>query len=349
MTNAEHFFNRLFNRFGIVPIVISILFIIAFFARFSIFKELGVSFLIYSTILKIVYIIIYWIIFEKLHKILNVKIPYENGVIQRFLIEFFIEIILVAIGWWVLILIMIQWNMPLFVVTPQLKALTFMIFSLVTGLINAGFLVQYYFERWKQTLIQSERLKRQVAAVQLENLINQVNPHFLFNSLTSLSSLIGDDPDLARKFVGQLSKVYRYVLQHREKELVSLSEEALFIRSYTFLLEARYQQGIKIDLSPALLHENRKIVPVTLQILIENAIKHNMISANTPLHIWISIENEHLIVGNSLNLRPSVPESNRSGLANLVKLYGFLSTNAVVVEETTTAFTVRVPLLATSL
>lgn len=345
MTSTERFFNRLFNRFGIVPIVVAFLFVVAFFVRLNVFQGFGVSFLIYSSIVKISYIAIYWIIFVKIHNLYNKYFPYEDGVIQRFIMEFFTGIAVVAPGWYSLMRLMEWWNLPEFAVTPQLKALTFMVFGLVTGLINAGFLVQHYFEGWKRTLIQSERLKRQVAAVQLENLINQVNPHFLFNSLTSLSSLIGDDPDLARKFVGQLSKVYRYVLQHREQELVSVSEEITFIRSYTFLLETRYQQGIQIEVSPELMHETRKIVPVTLQVLIENAIKHNVIAAPTPLHLWIQRENDHLVVGNSLNRKHHVPESNKSGLANLVKLYAFLTPKPVEVAATEDAFVVKVPLL----
>ena len=193
--------------------------------------------------------------------------------------------------------------------------------------------------------IQMTRLERDKAEIQYHNLINHLNPHFLFNSLTSLNSLILTKPKDASLFLRKLSVIYRYILQNKDSELVSLQDELTFAQNYIDLQTTRFGDGlhISIDIAPNSL--TRRIVPVTLQNLLENAIKHNIVSDDCPLTILIYTETDTLFVQNSLQRKSFVETSNQQGLNSLKSLYRYLSPREVTVEETATAFRVSVPLL----
>lgn len=192
--------------------------------------------------------------------------------------------------------------------------------------------------------IQTTRLERDKAQIQYQNLINHLNPHFLFNSLTSLNSLIITKPKEASTFLRKLSVIYRYILQNKDKELVSLQDELAFAQNYIDLQTARFgdELQLSIDIDPACL--TKLIVPVTIQNLIENAIKHNVLDEETPLYIQIYTEENTLFVRNSLQKKDFVETSNKQGLTSLKSLYGYLSGRELSVSETTTHFQVAVPL-----
>jgi two-component system LytT family sensor kinase len=217
-------------------------------------------------------------------------------------------------------------------------------FFIAVGL-NIGYFAFYFFNQWKKTIQRAERLEKEKTQVQFHNLINQLNPHFLFNSLSSLQSLIEEDPKLASQFLQQLSKVYRYVLQNKEKELVSLRTEKEFVLNYISLLNTRFGNAIRVNIDLQKEAEEKFIVPVTLQILIENAVKHNGMSSETPLVITISNENEKLLVKNNLQKKINIESSNGQGLEDLKNLYGFLSENKIEIIETEKDFCIRLPLL----
>ncbi|MPR37210.1 histidine kinase [Salmonirosea aquatica] len=193
--------------------------------------------------------------------------------------------------------------------------------------------------------IQMTRLERDKAEIQYHNLINHLNPHFLFNSLTSLNSLILTKPKDASTFLRKLSVIYRYILQNKDSELVSLEAELTFAQNYIDLQTTRFGDGlhIRIDVTPDSL--TRQIVPVTLQNLLENAIKHNIVSDDSPLNILIYTETDTLFVQNSLQRKSFVETSNKQGLNSLKSLYRYLSPRGVTVDETATEFRVSVPLL----
>jgi ligand-binding sensor domain-containing protein len=232
--------------------------------------------------------------------------------------------------------------------TPFYRAAWFWLLVLFTGL---GLLFGFFRFKSLQTAqiyrlqMQATRLERDKTQIQYQNLINHLNPHFLFNSLTSLNSLIISKPKEASVFLKKLSVIYRYILQNKDKELVSLKDELAFAQNYIDLQTARFGDGLQIGIhvAPDLLI--RFIVPVTIQNLLENAIKHNIIDEENPLCIRIYTEEDSLYVMNTLQKKGFVETSHKQGLAGLQSLYRYLSQRPIRVIETATHFTVAVPLL----
>lgn len=215
--------------------------------------------------------------------------------------------------------------------------------------IGAGAIVFGRRSRLQQAVFDLERkaqaLAKEKALVQYENLTQQLNPHFLFNSLASLGSLIRFDPKKASEFLEALSKMYRYILQSRERETVPIREEATFAEQFLKLQKTRFGAALQVrfHIDPAL--SERKIVPVTLQNLLENAMKHNTFDTDDPLVVDIFTENNCLVVRNNLQRRPIVETSNKQGLARLQSLYQYLSDTPMTIHEDGQFFTVKLPLL----
>ncbi len=195
-------------------------------------------------------------------------------------------------------------------------------------------------------LVQATRLERDKTQIQYQNLINHLNPHFLFNSLTSLNSLILTRPKEASTFLRKLSVIYRYILQNKDSELVSLHDELTFTQHYLDLQSARFGDGLQVSLNIDSEYLTHQIVPVTLQNLLENAIKHNITDEEDPLIIRIYVEDETLCVMNTLQKKHFVETSNKQGLTSLKSLYGYLSERPIRIVETTTHFVVKIPLLS---
>lgn len=205
-----------------------------------------------------------------------------------------------------------------------------------------------FLKNWKQTALDAEKLKKEQMATKYESLKNQVNPHFLFNSLNALTNLVFEDQDMAAAFIRQLSKVYRYVLDTRSKEVVSLETELKFVESYLFLQKIRFDEKLKVEIKVGG-YEKRMIPPLALQMLLENAIKHNTIAKDEPLTIKIFTENEMLVVENNLQIKNiPIEEVSGMGLANIKARYEFLSDKPVVIEKTGKIFRVELPLLTIS-
>jgi sensor histidine kinase YesM len=203
----------------------------------------------------------------------------------------------------------------------------------------------YFKNELKKSVEEKELLKRESLKAQLSALKTQVNPHFLFNNLNTLSAVIPDDPRTAVDFVQRLSKVYRHILQVRDDTCIPLKEELDVMRAYAFLLQTRFGNNLKImiDIPPEKLE--RKIVPLSLQILMENAIKHNIVSAEKPLSVSISCTNGRLVVSNNMQKKNQVIESTGIGLENIRNRYRLLSELPVEVKESTDHFTVSIPLI----
>jgi len=191
----------------------------------------------------------------------------------------------------------------------------------------------------------AQNLEKEKALVMYESLKQQLNPHFLFNSLTSLGSLIRSDPRRAGEFLDSLSRSYRYILKNRNQEFVPLGEEIGFAESYIRLQKTRFDGGLQVTIDIGEEWRQGKIAPVTLQNLVENAIKHNIIDGESPLVIEIFTEADYVVVRNNLQRKKFVDSSNRQGLSNLRTLYHFLSERAVEVREEKEYFIVKIPLL----
>ncbi|MCG8320596.1 MAG: histidine kinase [Cytophagales bacterium] len=189
-------------------------------------------------------------------------------------------------------------------------------------------------------------MQKELLRSKYESLKSQLNPHFLFNSYSVLSTLIHQDPDLASDFLNQLSKMYRYILDNKENEMVSLDQEFKFLDSYLFLLKTRHEEGIVIE-NQVKLNTARYFVPtLALQMLIENAIKHNTFSVERPLLIKIFNEGEdYLVVSNEIRKKDSTVSSTKVGLENICKRYNIHSEKQVVVNRNNNFFTVKLPIL----
>lgn len=204
-----------------------------------------------------------------------------------------------------------------------------------------GFL---FFKNWKQSALNEEILKREKLAIEYEALRNQVNPHFLFNSLTALTTLVHQDADKAEEFIRRFSDIYRYILENRAREIVSLENELLLIKNMAYLYHYRHGDNLKIklDLDSS---EEKQMLPMALQMLLENALKHNIISEALPLKVRIFEENNYVVVWNNLQLKNFVPDSNKVGLDNIRLRYSYLSEKPVIIEKTDHFFQVKIPIL----
>jgi sensor histidine kinase YesM len=198
---------------------------------------------------------------------------------------------------------------------------------------------------YRQIAVNAEKLQTENMTSRFEALKSQVNPHFLFNSLNSLSDLVYEDADLAAKFIKQLSEVYRYVLDSREKDLVPLDEELKFLHSYLFLQKIRFGEKLQFEVN---LPDSSafQIPPVSLQILAENALKHNIVSQEDPLQISIFQEGNYLVFRNNLQKKTVLKEESAGiGLANIEARFEILSHQKVQIEEAGGYFSVKLPLI----
>jgi sensor histidine kinase YesM len=202
--------------------------------------------------------------------------------------------------------------------------------------------------RMRSMEIQAEQLMKENAVAQFEALKNQVSPHFLFNSLSILSSLVHVDANLSEKFIDQLSKAYRYILEQKDNETVTLKTELDFLKSYAFLLKIRFENkfDVKISITD---HDAGKyrIAPLTLQLLVENSVKHNSMSEKEPLIIAVSIEDDHLVVANPVRPRSQTERisSTGIGLTNIKNRYQLLTKKPIEIGQDEKLFTVKIPLL----
>jgi sensor histidine kinase YesM len=203
-----------------------------------------------------------------------------------------------------------------------------------------------FFRQWKLSLIEVERYKKESIEAQLEVLKGQINPHFLFNNLSVLSSLVYIDQDKAVEFINQFSKVYRYVLDCNDKELTSLDAELEFIKSYIFLLQIRFGNNIKFVLHIHPQYNLSMLPPMALELLVENTIKHNEVSNENPLVVEINTHTpNYLTISNNLQARKDVETGSKLGLQNIIKRYQHYTNVPVIVEKSIEKFVVQIPLL----
>ena len=218
-----------------------------------------------------------------------------------------------------------------------------LMYAIMIGGIYEGI---YFFGKWREAFVEGEALKKSNLQSQLDSLKGQINPHFLFNSLSSLSSLIADDSKRAEKFVDELAAVYRYLLQTNEKELTTVTKELEFINAYFHLLKTRFSEGINLNVEVNVDCSEYLLPPLTLQILLENAVKHNMLLQDKPLVVNVfTDESDNLVVMNNLQRKNMMVPSNKMGLANIVAKYKLLKQRKIVVKETDDYFQVIIPLI----
>lgn len=204
-----------------------------------------------------------------------------------------------------------------------------------------------FFTGWKNSLLEQEQLKTEMLNYKYETLKNQINPHFMFNSLNVLSELVYDDQKLAVSFIHQFSDIYRYVLDKRNQDLVSIEEELAFINKFIFLLKTRFDDklNVNIDLPSG---KDEMVIPLALQLLIENAVKHNEVSNSNPLIIDIKRSGDKIIISNKIRLKQNSGENSKLiGLQNLKQQFSYFTEIPVEIESDAENFIVKLPILKT--
>jgi ligand-binding sensor domain-containing protein len=224
---------------------------------------------------------------------------------------------------------------------PFYANLWFILLAITTLGVAALFIVRYRERKLKER----ENIEKEKIEFQFETLKSQVNPHFLFNSFNTLINIIDDDKDLAVQYVEKLSTFFRNIVKYRNQHVVTLEEELSLVENYLFLQQKRYGNNLILCVSDTIIKNKYCIPPLTLQLLIENAIKHNAISRDKHLTIKIYEENEYLIVENNINLKRNVETSTGFGLQNIVTRYKLLNRKEVKIEHKAEYFKVHLPLI----
>lgn len=283
---------------------------------------------------------------------LNKKVPWNDNLLKRLLLE-------VATTFPVALAMGYVFGAVTFYISPyHNQEYDDLVFSFVMISAVMNFILVaisdwfYFFNRWKDSLVANERavtrnvaLEREHIKSQYEVLKNQINPHFLFNSLNVLSSLVHTDPEKAEEFIDEFSGLYRYILDQNNKDLVTVREELNICKSYIFLQEKRFEEAIRFQIHFADVSvEGYWIFPLAVQTLLENAIKHNSASKRSPLVINVFLDKEHLVICNNLQAREQSNTSTGIGIPNLIqryKHYGQMPT----FEKTDTHYNCYLPLL----
>lgn len=302
---------------------------------------------IFDFLISVLITVIVWEGNLRIDTLMNNRFPWEKSPGKRILFHLPISMIFSAVAIYLSMLAFDKFVCAL----PENARSAFMGTAIVMGILITFIVLTIeistlFFGNWKRSLLEIEKYKAENLQAQLQNLKDQLNPHFLFNNLSVLSSLVYIDQDKAVGFINQLSKVYRYLLDNRNCELVTLDTELTFIQSYTYLIQIRFDKNISFDIDIPKDKTHLVLPPLSLQMLIENAIKHNEISNEMPLNISVKMNGDMIEVSNNLQLRTTTEVSSKTGLQNIKDRYKFFTTQEVEVIETTGSFIVKIPLLS---
>tara|TARA_R110001583_G_scaffold2879_1_gene19858 strand:+ start:7955 stop:9298 length:1344 start_codon:yes stop_codon:yes gene_type:complete len=225
-------------------------------------------------------------------------------------------------------------------------AYNYYLFSLALTLVaSLVFHAIFFYKALTENKVKEQQIVAKTETAKFESLKSQIDPHFLFNSLNVLTSLIGENPKQAEKFTTKLSKVYRYVLEQKSKDLIDLDEELKFAKAYMELLKMRFENAVIFEIPENASNPELKIIPLSLQLLLENTIKHNVVSEGNPLKVTIKEENGYLVITNNYNPKATIEQGTRVGLKNIIDRYNLITLKKVSVEKEAEKFTVKLPLL----
>ena len=327
---------NLLKKLGIA-IAITLFFKIVFF-RIEEFFGLDLLF-----ILAIVIII--WKGNEAINKGLNSKYSWIENAKKRMIIQSVLSVQFTSIALFPVMYLLHQLrfgdgqivNRKMVEIFPPALIFTFALLAVKIG--------SEFYGALKNSLLETEKYKTESANAQLQNLKNQLNPHFLFNNLSVLTSLVYKNQDKAADFINELAKVYRYVLDTKNSELVSLNEELQFINHYFYLQKIRFEDSISFEIN---IEESKKsdyLLPMCLQMLVENTIQHNETSQAHPLIVLIYTENDSLVIENPILSRSNISESTKTGIKNIEQRYLFFTDKKVIVSNNGKIFKVILPLI----
>lgn len=286
-----------------------------------------------------------WFVIRWLYLILLKKYPGLKNQKKRFLIIpfFLIPYFLISIFYIYEIQPYFDWNLEEF---PEPLVAVRIITGIVIFFVDIGvYEAMHLFVELKDSRIKQERLRKEKLTAELMMLKNQLNPHFLFNSLTTLLYLIDTNSEKAKDFVHKLSTIYKDILRDSDENLITLDKEIQNISVYSDLLMERYSKNLNIAIDVGAEHLNKLIVPFSLQIGVENAVKHNVLTNKRPLDINVSADNDYIFIENPLQLKKKGAQPNGVGLKNIVERYKVLSIREVIVEENEDSFLLKIPLI----
>ncbi|SHG22316.1 2TM domain-containing protein [Flagellimonas flava] len=300
---------------------------------------------------EIGYYLFYSIVLASLNGVyfdyLNHKVVWKRYAKYRLLIGALGGVVLTMLGiFWIRIVINLgfegeSWDE--FIINE--KAIYYVVALLITIVISVFFHAFYFYRNWQEKRVKEQKIIAGTASARFDALKNQLDPHFLFNSLNVLTSLIEEEPVQAQKFTTSLSKVYRYVLEQKNKDLVTVDEELDFARTYVKLLKMRFEESIIFEIPEKSSMPDAKIVPLSLQLLLENAVKHNVVTSSRPLHLTVKEESGMLVVSNNLQEKQVVRKSSGVGLQNIKQRYAILTNRAVKINSGPSTFSVSLPIL----
>ena len=232
-----------------------------------------------------------------------------------------------------------------FIQTENEATMSYIFSTGIALVVFFGFYLAYYFRERQKEKVKEQKVIAGTATAKLDALKNQLDPHFLFNSLNVLTSLIEENPNKATNFTTSLSKVYRYVLEQKDKYIISLDEELDFARTYMSLLKMRFEESLIYELPQRSENPESQVVPLSLQLLLENSVKHNSVTSSRPLRIKIYEEDGYLFVENNLQPKETLKKGSGVGLNNIKERYALFTEKSIVFDKTTDIFRVGLPLL----
>ena len=225
------------------------------------------------------------------------------------------------------------------------RTVDYVLALILTLIFSLIFHTVYFYKELQKNKVKEQKVIAGTASAKFDALKNQLDPHFLFNSLNVLTSLIEENPESATQFTTALSKVYRYVLEQKNKDLVTVDDELDFARTYMQLLKMRFEDSIIFEIPEKASNPESKVVPLSLQLLLENAVKHNIVTTGKPLHIKIYEQKDQLVVENNIQLKQVVKKSSGVGLNNIKQRYAILTKRGVIINEQSGNFKVAIPML----
>ncbi len=279
---------------------------------------------------------------------INHKINWKNKGLRRILIgalgSIIITIIAFAFCEYITTVVIFQkYSTKDFITNQSIRNYLFPLIIMI--IFSLFFHAVYFYKALQEKKVKEQKIIAGTASAKFAALKNQLDPHFLFNSLNVLTSLIEENPRMAQKFTTSLSKVYRYVLEQKDKELVTVNEELNFAKTYMTLIQLRFEDSIVFEIPDQATNSEAKVVPLSLQILLENTVKHNVVMPEKPLRIRIYEKDGFLVVENNLQPKEVIKQSSGVGLGNVQQRYALLTKRKFLVYKTEEAFIAKLPIL----
>lgn len=314
----------------------------AFNGSFSLDERLGVMFL-YTILYSFALHLSNTFLFIRLDKIFINERFSKKRILVGFVSSFFLSLFVIFLLRLFINTIIENKSLRIFIANES--ASDYVVASIFTFFILLIVHFIYLYKGYQENKVKEQKIIAGTANAKFESLKNQIDPHFLFNSLNVLSSLIEENPENAQRFTTSLSKIYRYVLEQKDKELVSVEEELAFAKTYMNLLKMRFENSLFYELPTTIINPEAKVVPLSLQLLLENTVKHNVVSEQRPLHIRIFMEGDYLAIQNDYQKKEILQERKGVGLQNIINRYGIITNRKVLIEQNEKTFTVKIPLL----